>query len=611
MFARRSLVFVSVSFLMGVLVATLTFVIVTNAKDGQRKRLPVLVSQDGPQSLASGVGVTTGKRSKDDSTLLDIESDFSFEHLLQLPGEFEQKMLLYQYVGGLKKPQIFDLFERSMEIGEVTKRQSMQSVILERLVSLDAERTLALVQNLGGADQQIYLGAIFGTWAKLDLRAAVEGAVNLPIIKRELAVDGILEARTDLSQSEVEEILRQLGIEETYIYARFGPRRYDQDLDPRIAMRELKERPLRDHNKQFFAVLDTAIVWYEVEGLAAMPEIFDSLGNEPGKFHLMQRLVRRTIVDDPKGILNIVDQLGDKDDQVTLTREIFESWASIDLEAALKTAEELDGLTGTSEHRRYVYHEWATNDPYAVLNQIDHLPRNTARRVKHAAIRTIARESPRSAIQFLEQIEDGMERYEVTSSIAHAWSDLDPKASIEWILSLHEGSNAESFLPFAVLRLAQVDAEAAMDIAAAQKGALRTQLEANVVKTIARTDVADAFRAVEELPDERQLDVGKALGRDVVRYAPDQVIRFGNRLDSASQYSYYNSVLTPWLIFRLDFLIEEIDQLPTKEIASLAAFRVISEQNGRISDAQFDFLFERLDENQQAKINLATRSVEE
>ena len=610
MFPRRSLTTVSVSFLVGALVATLTFFMLTNAKDGQGKPTPVLVSEITPQSLTSRVRVTTEKPLNVDSKLLDIESNFSFENLLQLPGEFEQKMVLYQHVGGLSKSQILGLFQQSKAIEEITRRQSMQSVILERLVSIDVEQALALVQNLGGADQRKYLGFIFGTWAKLDLRAAIEGAVNLPIIERELAVDGIFEAMTDLSQSEVEEILRELGIEETYIYARFGPRRYDQDLDPRIAMRELKERPLRDYNKHFFAVLDTATVWYEVEGLAAMPEIFDSLRNEPWKHNLMLRLVRRAVVDDPKGLLDFVDQLGVKDDQVFLTREVFESWVSIDLEAALETAEELDRLTGTSQHRRYVYSEWAKDDPYTVLDQVDHLPRNTARWVKHAAIRTIARESPQSAIQFLEQIEDGMERYEVTSSIAHAWSDLDPKASIEWILSLHERSNAESFLPFAVLRLAQVDAEAAMDIAASQKGALRTQLEANVIKTIARTDVADAFRAVDELPDERRLDVGKALARDVVRYAPDQVIRFGNKLDSASQYSYYNSVLTPWLMFRLDFLVKEIDRLPSKEIASLAAFRVMSEQRGRISDAQFDFLYERLDESQQAKINLARRLVE-
>ena len=342
-----------------------------------------------------------------------------------------------------------------------------------------------------------------------------------------------------------------------------------------------------------------------------MPEIFDSLRNEPGKHQLMLRLVRRVVVDDPKGILDFVDQLGDKDDQVLLTREIFESWVSIDLQAALETAEELDRLTGTSQHMSYVYSEWAKDDPYTVLDQLDHLPGNSARRVKHTAIRTIARESPRSAIQFLEHVEDEMERHEVATSIAYVWSNLDPKASIEWILSGPEGINAESSLPIAVAQLAQVDAEAAMDIAAAQKGALRTKLEANVVQTIAKTNVADAFRVVDELPDERRLDVGKALGRDVVLYAPDQVIRFRNKLDSASQYSYYNSVLTPWLIFRLDSLVEEIDQFPSKEIASLAAFRAMSEQRGRISDAQFDFLYERLDESQQAKINLATRRVEE
>ena len=130
-----------------------------------------------------------------------------------------------------------------MEIADITRRQSMQSVILEQLVFIDAKGALELIQELSGADQQKHLGDLFETWSKMDLREAVEGAMDLPIVKRELAIEGILAARTDLSQSEVEEILRRLGIEETYIYARFGPRRYGQDLDPRIAMRELENDP--------------------------------------------------------------------------------------------------------------------------------------------------------------------------------------------------------------------------------------------------------------------------------------------------------------------------------------------------------------------------------
>ena len=131
MFPRRSLTTVSVSFLVGALVATLTFFMLTNAKDGQGKPTPVLVSEITPQSLTSRVRVTTEKPLNVDSKLLDIESNFSFENLLQLPGEFEQKMVLYQHVGGLSKSQILGLFQQSKAIEEITRRQSMQSVILE------------------------------------------------------------------------------------------------------------------------------------------------------------------------------------------------------------------------------------------------------------------------------------------------------------------------------------------------------------------------------------------------------------------------------------------------------------------------------------------------
>ena len=194
------------------------------------------------------------------------------------------------------------------------------------------------------------------------------------------------------------------------------------------------DNPGKDSLVHSFALLEVALTWIEAEGAEAVGEIYNSIKAERIRRTTIGGLIRSISFGNPAEALSVARELPAGSETDGFIEAVFRTWTEVDSEAAFSAASELDALRSTSKFQLKVIEAWAQRDPVTLLNRIGTLPPDLVSTSKKLAVSNIAREAPKSVMEYVENFDNPEQEFELTALIVQQWTRSNPKATLEWLL---------------------------------------------------------------------------------------------------------------------------------------------------------------------------------
>lgn len=301
---------------------------------------------------------------------------------------------------------------------------------------------------------------------------------------------------------------------------------------------------------------------------------------------------------------------------------IVEIWASADPQSALAGVSNLESWTERQALQESVLRVWANVDPRGLLDGIELLPEDLRQLGMEQALLAISRESPREAIELMADSSDRDLIDKLSKEIATHWSEQDPHAALDWVLTNEFPTNviqAEALM-IVLANLASEDPELAFSTARGQPIVLRGQfyrgLEVTVIQNLVETDI-DAAKAMLSQIRNEGLTVAHAyseVGRAYVRNGEfDQALKLGERLSERGQRNYYGSLMYQWAQSDPESLFAALEGLPSDQMRDQAARGLVryNSETYALNDEQLQHLQTYLPEGYEDPWNNVNRITRE
>ena len=531
----------------------------------------------------------------------------SLEEAINVPSKFGQNAALYSLLLDADETKLLEFLEESKSISHTPNRDAVQQIIFARYAVINPASALEGVKNFRITQQYTLTHTIFDEWSRSDMQGAIAAAKDLPMSQRQIAAQSILSARSDLDESMREEISRELGGTRFSMF--FDPAASGLDgldEDPEVAWHQLtsesKGGPAAYNN-----LMNVAVMWAQRDGLQVLDKIRDSMGNTQQRQFVLSAVVAVLSRDDPRGVLAHLQQLPQNRETRQMASAVFNSWADMDPAAAFAGASEMDSTNATTTNRQAVLQTWASLDPEAVLGMLDTLPDDVRMTGYRSAMQGLIQQSPSRAAKMIDDIEDQQIRYSLMQQLASQWSQTDPEAALDWIMSQPEELREPNALSITIMHLAESDPEAAFRIASRQSGSSGERMQMSVFHAIARHNIDQALDMLGKINPNVRVEATAAVGTELVQQDPDRALRLRNTLEDDQQADYLNMLVHRWAYADPQSLVKRIDDLPSVKIQSNAA-KVLLQQRRQmwgegLTDDQFASLYNRLNETDRQAID--------
>jgi hypothetical protein len=482
--------------------------------------------------------------------------------LLELPTDFLQTEALYVLVGQADIPTLKQYIQQSKRIPKSSDRGAAQGIIYLRFSDLDPEGALTHLYQSSISERSNILYGMFGSWAKLDLDAAI---ARIGLLKnaqdRQVAGNAIAQALAENDPSILDRIAAQLPDTDNIDYFKVRALLARARIDPAAAMEAATG--LLDRNIRYQTMMQIASLWAKTDANAALayasqiddrnirtsyrraifqsilqdnPEAMSSLLRKYEQFddqqaivgaamtgfaatnperglalaqglkniqlrrHAINLLIQSWTSHDPKGAASALSQIDDPTARQQLGMNIALEMARSDPAAALQWAEEFEGKRGNIWEN--VLRNMGHQNPdraLAILNNMEPSPqRNEA---LGQVLASIARSRPWLAATYLEEMPPGPPRDQALWQIAQSWGRNDPAAALEWVLSqdLPQQSHVISSLAF---QMASQDLQQAIEFTDLMTGQARIGWISAVVGNYATQNPQEAANWVAQFSDE-------------------------------------------------------------------------------------------------------------
>lgn len=524
---------------------------------------------EGATSNVYDTTATLQKRTPDVEELAD---------LLSHQGNFGLSAALHKELEHAGAIQLQGLLERSKAIEHNSRRQLVQSTIFRRYASLDPKSAVRRISDMPRFQHGDLLATVFGEWSLLHLDDAVNAAKQLDGFGKIAALRGILESRDDLSDDVRIEIGRQLGSERVAQNVVAQANITKAVEDPRSAWNTLIGDDLLD-TAQTGLLIQVAQVWVEKDGMSVLGTINDTLADWTTKTSVLTAVIHELVQADAQAVFDFVSTM-EGDNHNTLIMNVVNAWARLDPEAALVAVQSVESKNLRTSLEYSIASSWGRSNPREVLENLDRLPENAQDAARSSAISTLAQTAPEEAANLMAGMDRGEHQLMTAFQVLSTWASKDAMAALEWALNNPEIKDLRgTLLPSILYQVARIDPQLAFDTALQQPiGANQIGLEAQVISNISIENVEKALALLSLVREGLSLNhaftsVGSALVRngDV-----DQAWNLANRLPESQRESYYRSVVDRWAANDGTKLYESIDKLPSDEIKSHAALKLIS-----------------------------------
>lgn len=510
----------------------------------------------------------------------NLQSPIHLDQLIANLDSFNQFARLYSFLAEADETTLLDLFEDSESISSASRRRAAQSAIVRRLASLNPQAAFVTVKALPTYQRHVLVNDVFHEWSLLRLNEALNAASSLDGQMRNQALQTIFRTRDDLSDTARRDIAEKLGATDLTMALLSEERAMTLLADPREAWNALVKDGHQNRHR-IDAFVRVAVEWTAQDGFVVLKDIAESLTSEVDSYFQIRERVAEAVAQS-----SVVDAFKyvsaqDEDVQSKLLRPVGLTWARMDPAAALKAVDELDNNPLTSSLENAILQLWTKSNPRKILPLLG----NYTKQIQLAAMEGVATKLVQTAPQeALGLIQDwGSAGYDMTSvarGVVAKWSELDPEAALDWLLS----QNSEDWLRYNDMLETNLRALASVDSTRAFEVALKQPLprphmsgmEAWVILELSR---ADLDRAIELLPQVRESSkpiaciwVGQAL---VDMGKPLDALNLAKQLPDDRRDGFYYDMFKRWGDRDALQLFETLDSLSSKVKQSNAAKSLI------------------------------------
>ena len=558
----------------GIATAAVTFGVSSLTKDnssfsGDELSIATHWESDDTPSSPDGAGASSMKRSLDEGPL---------GSLLQHQGNFGLSVALHNTLASAGETELLSLLEQSTAIEHASRRQLVQGTIFRRYASLDPKNAIKQVSNMPRLQHGDLLAIVFGEWALSQLDDALASAKRLDGFGKLAALRGILESRDDLSDAVRVEIGRQLGNERVAQNIVTQSNISEAIKDPESAWTTLIEDDLLD-TAQTGTLIQVAEAWIEKDGMSVLGKINDTLSDWTSKTSVLAAVVHNLVQADAQAVFDFVRTM-ENDTHNTVITNVVNAWARLDPEAALAAVLSVESKSLRASLENSIASSWGRTNPREALENLDLLPENARDAARSSAITALAQTSPEEAANLMAGMDGGEYQLMTAFQVMSVWANKDPIAALEWTLNNPEVEDLRtSLLPSILYQVASRNPQLAFDIALQQPvGENQIGLEAQVIANIAYSNIEKALALLSQVREGPTLAYAlNSVGSALVRSGDiDEAWMLAQRLSESQREAYYQSVVSAWASHDATELYESIDKLPSDEIKSLAAMRLIS-----------------------------------
>lgn len=531
----------------------------------------------------------------------------SIHDLEQIRSPFERSLALHLLLANANERKLIELFETTSDISP-QKRQQVQSLILQRLAQFNPGDAYDQVRSLSGGSSVRLIESIFAEWSVLNLEEAVSFAESLEDDNRFLAMTGILGERNDLPQAKALQIARRLGNERYAVNLIMQEKLRGPIDDPEELWNELVGE-IQDNFGQFWMLATVAKAWVDKKGLEVLDEVSQSITNPQTRQHVMESVLQMAAESDPKATFEYALKLNPRRTEVTsLMSAIVATWVKSDPRSALDSASQVERTGLRKRLEDSVVRAWGAQDPRAVLLALESLPTHLHVSAASAAISRLVREDPQEAGSLVANME-GPTKFSAASALVGYWShQRDFRGALDWVLKEPRVAEFKPMLLTEILAsLVPYDPQLAMDEALLQPlEDDKPGLEASVISYLTYSDIDTAREFLTRVrAGTTQIASFAHVGRYYIENGEtEQAIALAGQLTSSKREAYFERLLRTWAQRDPTGLLDSIDQLPTAEVKSKAAFALtaLNRWSKSLSDEQDERAREFLLENDAEKL---------
>lgn len=501
---------------------------------------------------------------------------YSLVDIAKLHSPLERSTALHFALSEAKEDRVLALLDQSKQL-DYPARVQAQAVILQKLVRVNPSRALTQIGEFNQPISSDVLSAMFSEWVQLDLNEAISHATTLDSTGKQAALEGILQERIDLTDQKCREIARQLGNEQYAINVITLEKLNKSIAEPEEVWEEIVKEAPHD-SKQLELLTQVAQIWVKKQGLEALNHIFASLANHRTRSFISRALYREVAKSNPNGALEhakTVDNVPYYDSVLI----VVEEWTRSDVHSALAAIDSMSGEVLQQAMFNRLVETWATDNPNSLLENLNLLPLDMVNLATQTAISTLATRVPRDASAMLVTVEDESVKLNIAMDVITHWIASDLNAALDWVLNDPDLEFGRTILLSSLLlKLVDQDPERAMRVAL-ERPMIENELgpEYWVITRLGQTDVNKAIELMPEVRDGiTKTEAYRGLGSELVKKGmTDKALQLVQEIPQYAKETYLSQMLGTWVNRDPTGLVESFDQMPSAEVASSAALKLL------------------------------------
>lgn len=415
----------------------------------------------------------------------------SLAELAQLPSEFDQTLALYRLIEPLDTKALLELINQADRELYGHDLAAATAIMFGRLAELNPGFALQEVLNRPSTAKAQRLSAIFHTWSRQDLAAALGAAENLPINLRQTATLAIVRARDDLALGERREIAAAANM----------------TLPLTVAS--------TDFNEAWRLALEEEKTGLRMQNLTS--------------------IASQWAQSDPRAAIQAVAELADRNLYNRVHAHIIHQWASQDAQQALDYLMAQPASPQRKNELTIVFAQLARQDPADALARAESLPPALQQAALNSIIYPWAQQDPQAVSDWMLSQDNRELSFMAAYAVAQNMINSDIDAAMIWLDELPEGY-AKAVTPTLVASLANNDPQRAADwIQQLDDAQTRAQAERTLASNWARSDPQAAAGWVAEQAPEQRPGLYSQLTPNWYQFDPDAAVEFARGLENSTE----------------------------------------------------------------------------
>ena len=520
----------------------------------------------------------------------------SIHDISRLTSDFDQAVALYLLLARAGEDDLKRYISQAAEISSTNQRMVVLSVIFGRYSALMPRDALDLAlehEYLTEQERSNIVWRIFSEWGFRDLDAAIDAIQSLPQGLKQRAAQAIMWRNDSLPPDQLMALAQRIGLtEDRNENVVDSIRRETYKDDPRTAYYDRIRDTTRIH-EHTIQLSEIAKYWIELEGVAVLAEIYDSLKGADDRWEVLSYLIRNDIdfkTTKPTSVLQVISEFPNQQEASQIMEVAFRNWSDIDPEAAFNATLEYDTHWVSQRFREDLLYFWAHDDPEGLYELASTLPPQFQGIAVGNTLRKITQDSPQEAIRLARELDTRALRTSARNSIVQGWRTYDAKSAFEWLmdndLDVNNQRNKTLWQYTFALYLDQ-DYDAARTFIDHHDGEFKEPLVKATAEHLFNSDIEQAMAYMQNADSEIRDSMLDQIAYSLGRFDSTQALNYGKTLKQHQLDNYYEHVLLGWSYHDFMSLHKNIHRVPQK-YQSFAAIRLL-EGNARkhyLSDSE-------------------------